>query len=130
MSNKKSPSKKPKNPRVFQQVLTPFPRPRDLYTEPQWQQLNKVIDPELGIGIVDLGLVYDLKVSKKNDNIKITMTLTSPGCPVAPMILQDVETTMLMHNPTFKKVQIKIVWDPPWTHEKMNEDIREMLMGF
>lgn len=106
-----------------------FPRPKDKQTEPQWKHLNRVIDPELGIGIVDLGLVYDFKFDKKSQLATVTISLTSPGCPLAPVIIQDIETTLLMANKDFKQVHTEIVWDPPWTAEKMDPDLRDMLMG-
>lgn len=104
-----------------------FPRPADQRQEKEWKLLNRVIDPELGIGIVDLGLVYDLKVQK--DLITVVMTLTSPGCPVAPIILQDIETTLLAFNPKLKGVQTEIVWEPVWTHQSMDPDLRDMMLG-
>ena len=104
-----------------------FPRAATKRTEPQWRQLNKVIDPELGIGLVDLGLIYDIKI--KDAEAHIIMTLTSPGCPVGPMILQDVESAILLHNPEISKVNVELVWDPVWTHERMDQDLRDMMFG-
>ena len=106
-----------------------FPRPAEKRTEKQWKHLNQVIDPELGIGIVDLGLVYDLEIDEREKSILVTLTLTSPGCPVAPMILQDIETVLLTQNPDYPQIRTEIVWDPVWTHEKMDPDLRDMMLG-
>lgn len=101
-----------------------FPIPPELRTEKYWALLNGVIDPELGIGIVDLGLIYDVEI--KNGHATITMTLTSMGCPVGPSIIHQVEEEM---EQVFgvEEVAVNLVWEPIWTPERMNPDIRAML---
>lgn len=80
--------------------------------------LENVIDPELGIDIVNLGLVYDVDLN--NDGLcTVTMTLTSMGCPLAGHIEQDVHRA-LSDIPQIKEIDVKIVWDPPWDKDKMS----------
>ncbi len=80
--------------------------------------LEQVIDPELGIDIVNLGLVYDVDLDE-NGTAKITMTLTSMGCPLAPVIVDQV-TASLADIPEVKQTEVDIVWSPPWTKDKMS----------
>ncbi|ASB90144.1 metal-sulfur cluster assembly factor [Bacillus sonorensis] len=80
--------------------------------------LEQVVDPELGIDIVNLGLVYDVEMDE-NGKTDITMTLTSMGCPLAPIIVDQVKTA-LADLPEVKEVDVNIVWNPPWTRDKMS----------
>ena len=83
--------------------------------------LRKVKDPELGLNIVDLGLVYEIMVDGKD--IQIDMTLTSPGCPAGPQITGDAER-VLKALPGVGEVTINIVWSPYWTPEKIEPRVR------
>lgn len=83
--------------------------------------LENVIDPELGMNVVELGLVYDVKV--KNDMVEVDMTLTSPGCPIAPQIMEDAEENIKSVKGV-KKARVEFTFDPPWTPEKMSEEAR------
>lgn len=87
--------------------------------------LKNVYDPEIGINIVDLGLVYDVDVSDNGDVI-VTMTLTSLGCPLGPVIVQEVNNAM-GELPDLGEVDVKLVWSPPWSPEMMSEDARDEL---
>lgn len=80
--------------------------------------LETVIDPEIGIDIVNLGLVYDIQMDE-NGNTEITMTLTSIGCPLAGTIVQMVKAA-LADIPEVKEVNVNIVWNPPWSKERMS----------
>lgn len=80
--------------------------------------LETVIDPELGIDIVNLGLVYSVDIDQ-NGKTLITMTLTSIGCPMAGTIVQMVKNS-LTDLPEVKEVDVEIVWDPPWTKDRMS----------
>lgn len=80
--------------------------------------LENVIDPELGIDIVNMGLVYDVDVNE-DGLCTITMTLTSMGCPLAGHIEQDVRR-VLSDIPEIKEINVNIVWDPPWGKDKMS----------
>ncbi|WP_217585948.1 metal-sulfur cluster assembly factor [Lentibacillus saliphilus] len=80
--------------------------------------LENVIDPELGIDIVNLGLIYDVDL-KEDGLCVVTMTLTSMGCPLAGHIEQDVRRA-LADFPEIKEIQVDIVWNPPWGKDKMS----------
>jgi metal-sulfur cluster biosynthetic enzyme len=87
--------------------------------------LKNVYDPEIGINIVDLGLIYDVDVSDGGD-VLVTMTLTSLGCPLGPVIVQEV-TGALTELPELGEVDVKLVWSPPWSPDMMTEDARDEL---
>lgn len=87
-------------------------------------KLKEVIDPELGINIVDLGLVYN--VQEKNGLVKILMTLTSPGCPLAGVIDEQVKEKVGSLK-WVKKVKPEITFEPLWTPDKMSEETRARL---
>jgi len=84
--------------------------------------LKKCVDPELGINIVDIGLIYGIDISENND-ITVKMTMTSPMCPVTTVILADVQLR-LEELEGVGKVSIDLVWDPMWSPDMMNKDTR------
>lgn len=84
--------------------------------------LERVIDPELGIDIVNLGLVYGIDLEKQGHCI-VTMTLTSVGCPLADVIVANVEHELLKLDHV-KQVTVNIVWNPPWTKDRMSRYAR------
>ena len=88
--------------------------------------LKECYDPELGISLVDLGLIYDVQV--KNDNVQIKMTLTSPGCPMHSIMVNEVEEKV-KNMKGVKSVKVDLVWDPPWTPDRMSKELRKKL-GF
>jgi len=90
------------------------------------EALRTVKDPELNLNIIDLGLVYDVEV--EDGNVHIAMTLTSPGCPAGPLILNAIHKT-LRPLEGVKDVDVEIVWEPYWTPEKIDPKVRAML-GF
>jgi len=90
------------------------------------QALRQVKDPELDLNIIDLGLVYDVEVD--DGDVRIHMTLTSPGCPAGPMITNDAHKAVRALEGV-KDVNIDIVWEPYWTPEKIEAKVRAM-MGF
>lgn len=86
--------------------------------------LKLVIDPELGINIVDLGLIYDIRIDK--GEVEVELTLTTPGCPLAPVIDQMVkEKVGSLDGVT--EVTTDLVWDPPWTTDMINPEMRAEL---
>src|SRR5215204_1563071 len=89
------------------------------------ENLKNVFDPEIGINIVDLGLVYDVDVSDGGD-VLVTMTLTSLGCPLGPVIVQEV-TNAMSDLPSLGDVDVKLVWSPAWSPDMMSEDARDEL---
>lgn len=91
------------------------------------QQLRTVFDPELGINVVDLGLIYDLQIS--NGNIYILMTLTTPGCPLHDSIVGGVKRA-LENIDGIRDVKVEVTWNPPWTPERMSEEALRQLGHF
>jgi metal-sulfur cluster biosynthetic enzyme len=87
--------------------------------------LQTVIDPELGVNIVDLGLVYGIEVDRRGA-VMIRMTLTAPGCPLGGF-LEDQIRACLAVLPQVRDVQLELVWEPPWEPEAMSEAAREQL---
>jgi metal-sulfur cluster biosynthetic enzyme len=90
------------------------------------EALRQVEDPELGMDIVDLGLMYDVEV--ENGKVKVIHTLTSMGCPVGPMIQEQIGE-VVRALPGVDDVEVELTWDPPWTPEKMSEDAK-FILGF
>ncbi len=84
--------------------------------------LREVYDPEIGVNIVDLGLIYGV-ANEGGGKIKVTMTLTTPGCPYGPQLLQEIDY-ILRNAKGVKEVDIEITWDPPWSMEMVSEEIR------
>ena len=87
--------------------------------------LRAVKDPELGLNIVDIGLIYDTAVNEAGE-VRVTMTLTSPGCPSGAEIMQDART-VLGDLEGVSKVDIDLVWEPYWTPERMDPRVRAFL---
>ena len=87
--------------------------------------LRHVIDPELGVNIVDLGLVYAIEID--DHRARITMTMTSPACPLRDYLQDLVESTVTSRVPGAKAVVVDIVLDPPWTAELMSDAARRQL---
>ena len=90
------------------------------------EALRQVEDPELGMDIVDLGLLYDVEV--EGGNVKVTHTLTSMGCPVGPMIQEDIDR-VARELPGVEAVDVELTFDPPWTPDRMSEDAK-FILGF
>jgi metal-sulfur cluster biosynthetic enzyme len=84
--------------------------------------LRKVKDPELNLNIIDLGLVYNISVDDASKVI-VDMSLTSPGCPAGPQIMNDVEKT-IQSMPGVGKVVVNLVWEPFWTPERIEPKVR------
>ena len=83
------------------------------------EAVSKVFDPEIPVNIYELGLVYDLDVDSAS-NVQVRMTLTAPACPAAQTIPLDVERR-IREVPGVNDVKVEVVWDPPWTRDKMSE---------
>ena len=82
-------------------------------------EIKKIYDPEIPINIYELGLIYKIEI-KNTDKVLIEMTLTSPNCPVAESLPNSVKNNILKID-EIKDVDLKLVWDPPWTKDKMSE---------
>jgi metal-sulfur cluster biosynthetic enzyme len=86
--------------------------------------LRLVEDPELGMDIVELGLLYDVEV--EGPKVHVTFTLTSMGCPVGPMIQEDIHR-VTSELDGVEDIDVELTWDPPWTPEKMSDDAKFIL---
>jgi len=95
--------------------------------EEVFEALHQVEDPELGMDIVELGLVYDVEVD--GPKIKVTHTLTSMGCPAGPMIQEDIASAVRSNFESVENVELELTWDPPWTPERMSDDAK-FILGF
>ena len=91
------------------------------------EALKQVYDPELNINVVDLGLVYGADIDEEG-TVSIRMTLTSPGCPIGPMVGEMVQDAVAPLDGV-KQVDVDIVWSPPWGPEMMSEDAK-MELGY
>jgi metal-sulfur cluster biosynthetic enzyme len=98
--------------------------PAELTQEAVRQALRQVKDPELDMNIIDLGLVYDVEVA--GGDVRVNMTLTSPGCPAGPMITNDAYR-VLRGLEGVTDVDIEIVWEPYWTPERMDPKVRALM---
>lgn len=93
------------------------------------EALKQVVDPELFVNIVDLGLIYDVKIDEQPDgksNVGVNMTMTSPACPAGPQLLSQ-SKDVVSRLDGVSEVDIRLVMDPPWTPDRMTEDARDQL---
>ena len=90
--------------------------------------LHTVYDPEIPVDIYELGLIYDIRIVDDN-RVEIDMTLTAPGCPVAETLPLEVESAVRAHYPEAGDVEVKVVWDPPWSPDRMSE-VARLELGF
>tara|TARA_Y100001958_G_C20987544_1_gene376305 strand:+ start:206 stop:505 length:300 start_codon:yes stop_codon:yes gene_type:complete len=82
-------------------------------------EIKKIYDPEIPVNIYELGLIYDIQIDKDN-SVKVKMTLTTPNCPVAESLPKEVKDS-IMELPEVDKVDLELVWDPPWNKSMMSE---------
>jgi metal-sulfur cluster biosynthetic enzyme len=94
--------------------------------EEVYEALREVEDPELGMDVVELGLVYDVEVA--DSTVKVVHSLTSMGCPAGPMIQEGLHEAAA-GVPGVQDVEIELTWDPPWTPERMSDDAK-FILGF
>jgi len=90
------------------------------------EALARVVDPELGLDAVSLGLIYRVEV--QGSEVLVDMTMTSPGCPVAEQLLFEANNEVLK-VPGVERASVNLVWDPPWTPERMSLEAK-MTLGF
>lgn len=88
------------------------------------EALGEVIDPELGLDVVELGLVYSVDVCGRD--LHVDLTMTSPACPLGDVIARDAETRLRALDGV-DDVEVRLVWDPPWTPERMSQSARAAL---
>ncbi len=96
-----------------------------MYTKEQLlEDLKKVYDPEIGLDIVNLGLIYKIDISEDGKTVEMDMTLTSIGCPIGPTLINMVEEIL---KSKFENVKLNIVFDPPWTPDMISEEGKQAL---
>ncbi len=89
--------------------------------EPLWAALREVLDPEVGVNIVDLGLVYALR--RLGRVVELELTMTSAACPMAGLVEDDARAALEAASPD-SEIRVRLVWDPPWSPEMMSERAR------
>ena len=89
--------------------------------------LDNIYDPEIPVSIYELGLIYDVKISEDND-VKVIMTLTSPSCPVAESLPEEIKEAVQKIK-TIKSVEVEVTFDPPWDKSMMSEEAK-LELGF
>jgi len=109
--------------KTIQTIITPTDNQNNEVSEQQvWDQLRTVYDPEIPVNIVDLGLIYDCKLTKLKEGTKVEvqMTLTAPGCGMGPVITSEAKQKVL-GIPGVTAVNVELVWEPLWNREMMSE---------
>ncbi|MFC4765868.1 metal-sulfur cluster assembly factor [Effusibacillus consociatus] len=89
-----------------------------------WEALKEVMDPEFPVSVVDMGLIYDIK--ENQGIIDLTMTYTAASCACMEWIEGDIKTRLLK-EPGVSEVNIQVVWDPPWTVDRLSQEAREKM---
>ncbi|WP_018130684.1 metal-sulfur cluster assembly factor [Effusibacillus pohliae] len=89
-----------------------------------WQALKEVLDPEFPVSVVDMGLIY--KIEEQDGHVVVTMTFTAVSCACMDWIEQDIEKRLL-REPGVRSVEIRVVWDPPWTSERLSEEAKQKM---
>lgn len=87
-----------------------------------WDALRTVNDPEVGMNVVDLGLVYGVTV--EGADVRVALTMTSPACPLGDVIVENAAAAIRAVAPGARTVDVALVWDPPWTPDRMSEAAR------
>lgn len=88
-----------------------------------WEALASVYDPEIPVNIVSLGLIYGITLNQENGSVKLEMTLTAPGCGMGEVLVEDVRQRLL-EVPFVKETNIEMIFDPPWSIDRMSEEAR------
>ena len=87
--------------------------------------LRRVVDPEVALNIVDIGLVYGVTVA--GGRVDVNVTMTSRACPVADVIVEDIEFQLDQSLPEHLKIHVELVWEPPWSSERMSAKARQFM---
>ena len=106
------------------QWSAPLAQPPDDKRAAVWDLLHEVLDPEIPISLVDLGLIYD--VDLMGTDVTVRLTFTATACPCMAFIREDIEDRLLLES-WIERVEIEEVWDPPWTNDRISERGREAL---
>ncbi len=102
----------------------PYEGPPEL-RGPMTAALRRVVDPELSMSIVDVGLVYGVVITQ--DLARVQVTMTSAACPVADVIIDEIETELDRVVPAGLLIQVELVWEPEWTPERMSESAKRFM---
>jgi metal-sulfur cluster biosynthetic enzyme len=97
-------------------------RPGEISEDAVRDALRDVVDPEVGLNVVDLGLVYGVEAGP--ERIAVRMTMTTPACPVSEMLVESARNAIRAAAPSVSTVDVELVWDPPWSPEMMSEVAR------
>ncbi len=89
------------------------------------QALRGVNDPEIGINIVDLGLVY--RAERRPEGIEVALTLSTPSCPLSEMLVEEAREVLQTRFVDAPSIHVELIWDPPWTPDRMSEAARRQL---
>lgn len=107
------------------------PKPPFLYEGPEALRqplvaaLTRVVDPEVAMSIVDVGLIYGVTVT--DEKLHVRLTMTSAACPVADLIIDEVETELDRVAPQELLIEVELVWEPPWSADRMSERARRFM---
>ncbi|HEX2493987.1 MAG TPA: metal-sulfur cluster assembly factor [Steroidobacter sp.] len=85
--------------------------------------LRSVLDPEVGLNVVDLGLVYGIETAA--DRVHVRMTMTTPSCPMGSMIVDEARRAIEAVAPLVRDIEVELVWDPPWNPRMMSEHAKQ-----
>ena len=107
----------------MEKTMLNFPEPaNDSISEDQvWQALETVYDPEIPVNLRSLGLIYTMEINQQTKTVHIEMTLTAPGCGMGPVLVGDVKYRVAQ-VPNVNKVEVELVFDPPWHRDMMSEE--------
>lgn len=94
-------------------------------TDNVYRILREVVDPEVGINVVDMGLIYDVAVQE--DRVAVTMTLTSPACPMGAHLADESRQTIIDALGSSVQVEVNLVWEPAWSPEMMSDEAKQLL---
>ena len=90
------------------------------------EQLKTVLDPELNVNIVDLGLIYDIVIDQDKGEVEVTMTLTTPGCPLS-FVFEEWIPAAVKKIEGVNEARITLVWEPAWNPDNMTDDAKELM---
>ena len=94
-----------------------------IHEDQVWQALETVYDPEIPVNLRALGLIYNLEIHQESGEVRIDMTLTAPGCGMGPVLMGDVEYRV-QQVPNVEKVDVQLVFDPPWSRDMMSDEAK------
>jgi metal-sulfur cluster biosynthetic enzyme len=89
--------------------------------------LRHIVDPEVGINVVDLGLIY--RVEATEGHVRVAMTMTAPACPLGEVLTEEAEAAIRTRVPGVRSIRVELVWEPPWSPSMMSPAARQRLGG-